>query len=83
MAVGLFREGWWPGLPPTINPKRIMCSDCKFHRSAMAGWQWDRCENPKADLGSVVRNDQVPTCWSMRESADQCGPDAKWFERKT
>ena len=82
MTAGLVRDEWWPGLPPTIDKNRVMCSDCKFHRSAPAGWQWDRCDNPKADLGSVVRNDQVPTCADMRNSTDQCGPTAKWFVRK-
>ena len=42
--TGLFRRGWWPGLPPEIG-KRVICSDCKFHRAAPAGWQWDRCDH--------------------------------------
>lgn len=75
----LFRSGWWPGLKPDISPKRVMCSDCAFHSAAMAGWQWDRCHHPDADLGSIVRNDQLPTCYDMRQSKAQCGASAKWF----
>lgn len=75
----VFRRGWWPGPPPNISPDRLMCSDCVYHRAALAGWQWDRCRHPKADLGSVVRNDQLPTCADVRDSSDQCGPKGKWF----
>ena len=76
----VFRSGYWPGIEPTIATDRIMCSDCKYHSSALAGWQYDRCSHPKADYGSVVRNDQKPVCWEVRYSTSQCGERAKWFE---
>lgn len=76
----LFRRDWWPGLAPTIDKGRVMCSACIYHSSAKAGWQWDRCEHPDADLGSVVRNDETPKCADMRQSDAQCGPRARWFE---
>lgn len=74
----LFRRDWWPGLPPTID-KRVMCSDCKFHSSAPAGWQYDRCKHPDADYGSYVRNSEPALCHDMRLSDAQCGKSAKWF----
>ncbi len=77
--MSLFRSGWWPGLPPT-QKKRVMCSDCKYHRAAMAGWQFDRCEHPDADMGSYVRNDQQPTCADVRLSSSQCGEAGRWFQ---
>lgn len=79
---GLFRRGPWPGHPPTIEKGRVMCSDCRFHGAAMAGWTYDRCDHPDADLGSIVRNDQRPTCAEVRHSSAQCGYDARWFEAK-
>lgn len=79
----LSRIDWWPGPAPSITKGRVMCSDCRFHRPAPAGWQYDRCENPKADMGSVVRNDQTPKCCDMRDSSSQCGIVAHWFEPKT
>ena len=78
----LFRSGWWPGHGPTIDRNRIMCSDCRWHNAAPAGWQYDRCRNPKADLGSIVRNDQIPTCHNIRHSDAQCGLAAVWFAAK-
>lgn len=80
---GIFRAGWWPGLPPTVEKGRTMCSDCRFHSAAGAGWQWDRCRHPEADFGSVVRNDQAPTCADVRLSSAQCGESARWFESRT
>lgn len=78
--MSLFRSGWWPGRKPTIEKGRIMCSDCDFHSSAMAGWQWDRCHHPDADYGSIVRNDQPLTCADCRLSESQCGEQAKWYK---
>ena len=77
--TGIFRIGYWPGPPPQIG-KRVMCSDCRYSSYAEAGWQWDRCHHPKADLGCIVRNDQVPKCYEIRNSSAQCGIKAKWFE---
>lgn len=74
----LFRGGYWPGPKPDISPDRKMCSDCLYSSAAHAGWQWDRCRHPKADYGSVVRNER-PKCHDMRLSSDQCGKSAKWF----
>lgn len=79
----LFRSESWRGLPPTIEKSRIMCSDCKYHRAAMAGWQYDRCEHPDADYGSVVRNDQSLRCADARSSSAQCGRSGKWFVKRT
>lgn len=76
----LYRSGWWPGHKATIQKDRVMCSDCKHHTSAVAGWQYDRCRHPSADYGSIVRNDQAATCHDMRNSESQCGFAAKWFE---
>lgn len=81
--MGLFRTGWWPGPAPTIAKDRVMCSDCKYHRSAMAGWQWDRCEHPDADMGGIVRNNETPKCCDMRNSSSQCGISARWFAKRT
>jgi hypothetical protein len=78
----VFRRDWWPGLKPDISPERKMCSDCIYHSAAMAGWQFDRCYNPDADLGSVVRNDQRPTCADIRNSEKQCGRSARWFKER-
>lgn len=78
----LFRRGWWPGPAPDISPNRKMCSDCVYHSSALAGWQWDRCHHPKADMGSVVRNDQDAKCCDIRDSELQCGKSAKWFTKR-
>lgn len=72
------RLGYWPGLPPDTTPGRVMCNTCVHHSAASAGWKWDRCYHPNADLGSVVRNDQRPTCWEIRLSEDQCGPTGAW-----
>lgn len=76
--MNLFRSDWWPGPLPNIFERRVMCWDCKYHKSAMAGWQWDRCEHPEADYGGVVRN-ETPTCADMRNSEAQCGSSGKWF----
>jgi hypothetical protein len=81
MIGAIIRHGYWPGIGPTIAKDRVMCSDCKFHSAALAGWQWDRCRNPKADYGSIVRNDRAPTCWDIRDSTAQCGPRGEWFEK--
>lgn len=78
----LFRSNDWPGLPPTIEKGRVMCSDCKYHSAAVAGWQYDRCTHPEADYGSVVRNDQQLKCTDARYSIAQCGESGKWFVRK-
>lgn len=80
--MGIVRSGYWPGIKPIIEPDRKMCSDCKYHYAASAGWQFDRCSHPKADLGSVVRNDQHPTCADVRLSSSQCGKSAVWHEKK-
>lgn len=80
--LGLFRSDYWPGLGPTIEKGRKMCSDCKFHDPAPAGWTYDRCDHPDADYGSLVRNDQRAKCWDMRASRSQCGKSARWFEAK-
>ena len=76
---GLVRGDWWPGLPPTIAKGRVFCSDCKHRDGAGAGWQWDHCNHPKADYGSVVVRGRA-TCADMRASKKQCGFDAKFFE---
>lgn len=82
MLSGIFRTDWWPGLKPTVTKDRVMCSGCKHHREALAGWQWDRCCHPEADYGSVVRNDQKPTCADVRLSPSQCGSAGIWFTEK-
>lgn len=79
--MSLFRSDWWPGPKPNIGKGRIMCTQCKFHRTAHAGWQWDRCLHPEADYGSVVRND-TPKCYDMRMSSAQCGERGKWFVKR-
>lgn len=79
MVVELFRTEWWPGVAPTIKKNRIMCSACKYHSSAPAGWQWDRCSHPEADFGGVVRNEGRTTCADIRNSSAQCGVAGKWF----
>lgn len=78
----LFRSSYWPGHPPDITKARIMCSDCRYHSSAMAGWTYDRCHHPDADYGSIVRNDERLTCHDARYSEAQCGLEAKWFKAK-
>lgn len=78
----LFRMGWWPGPAPDISKDRIMCSDCRYHHPAFAGWQWDRCHHPSADMGSIIRNDETALCCDMRNSSAQCGLRARWFEAK-
>lgn len=81
MFGNLFRSSWrLREPPPNINKDRIMCSSCKFHTEAMAGRYYDRCHHPKADLGSIIRNDESPQCIDMRSSSAQCGQSAKWFE---
>lgn len=80
--MSIVRRDWWPGIGPTIEKGRVMCSDCKYHSAAHAGWQWDRCYHPDADYGGIVRNDQQPTCADVRESSSQCGRVAKWFVPK-
>lgn len=80
-AKGLYRLGWrFDEPPPDISPVRVMCSACAHHSAAMAGRWWDRCKSPNADLGSVVRNDETPTCIDMRKSERQCGLTARWFK---
>ena len=81
--MGIFRRDFWPGLPPTIKKDRVMCDQCAHHTGAVAGWQWDRCHHPLADMGSVVRNDQKAKCCDMRYSSDQCGESGKWFTPKS
>lgn len=91
LAVGLVALGFYliwinlsePNRSPESKSKRVMCSDCRYHSAAMAGWQWDRCSHPDADLGNIVRNDQKPTCEDIRNSWGQCGITAKWFEPTT
>lgn len=76
----LVRSDEWPGVPPTIEKSRKMCSDCYYSSAAEAGWQYDRCHHPDADYGSIVRNDETPRCCDMRFSESQCGRKAKWFK---
>lgn len=78
--AGLVRSEDWPGVPPTIEKGRKMCSDCYYSSPAPAGWQYDRCNHPDADYGSIVRNDQQAKCCDMRDSESQCGRKAKWFK---
>lgn len=79
----LVRDDYWPGHPPTIEKGRVMCSDCKYHSPAPAGWTYDRCDHPEADYGSIVRNDERAKCCDMRSSSAQCGAGGKWFVRKS
>lgn len=79
---GVERAWPWPGLPPDITPGRVMCNTCVYHSAAPAGWKHDRCHHPVADLGSVVRNDQLARCWEIRLSTNQCGPTGAWHTPK-
>lgn len=78
----LFRSSWWPGLKPSIDKNRIMCSDCKWYHSSGSGWQYDVCEHSDADEGSFVSRDVTPRCYDMRASSEQCGINARWFNGK-
>lgn len=64
-----------------------LCVDCQFHQKAAHGngWQYDKCTNPKRVKGYNPVNGEprgLVYCEGMRESRENCGPDAKWFEPK-
>ena len=81
--MGFFSDLFnWSDSAPSTDPRRVMCSSCKYHDAAPAGWIFDRCHHPNADPGNVVRNDHLPMCRDVRSSTAQCGYRGKWFVQK-
>lgn len=81
--MNLFRRNMPLGVKPNADKNRILCSNCVYHSSVVAGWTYDRCGHAEADNANLVRNEGKPTCWEIRLSESQCGETAKWFKAKT
>ena len=70
-----------------------LCCDCKWHRSASFGPQYDRCQNPTMigeddgfspsglEFLNIVRGNE-PRCHQLRQSGRRCGKYASGFEAK-
>lgn len=65
-----------------FKKEKKLCLDCKHCTMHYGSYL---CKSPKNSKECVVTGKNIPKfeyCESMRSPGEDCGPNAKWFERK-